>query len=464
MGCSSSDNETSTSSVWLETYQKSYEQAKDKSTLNAFITLNSNAGHGTQIEGRLTGLTLAVKDNIHVAGLPNSAGTVALEGFVPALDAPIIARLKAEGAIILGKANMHELAFGITSNNAHFGPVKNPYDMTRFAGGSSGGSAAAVAAGIVPAAIGTDTGGSIRIPAALTGIIGFRPSPGRYPTDGITPISHTRDVPGPLARNMRHITLLDSVMSAQPEVTQSVDTSGLRLGVARDPFYENLNPALAEMTEIALMRLRSAGVTLVEIDMPELMPLNAKIGFPIALYEGVVGLEAYLETYVPEVSFFDVAKHTKSSDVQALFAGMAQDKDQDGRPDGVMPKVTYDLAMTEYRPKLIRLYNEIFAAHNLDALVFPTTILPAGKIEGTIETVMHNGQLLPTFPTYIRNAGPGSNAGLPGISLPIGLTNSDLADGGLPVGLELDGLPGEDVKLLAIALAIEPIFGTMTPP
>ena len=170
-------------------------KARALSDLNAFITLTDAHDEPDVVIGRLSGMVLAIKDNIHVAGLPNTAGTPALQGFIPQEDAPIIARLKAEGARIVGKANMHELAFGITSNNAHFGPVKNPYDMSRFAGGSSGGAAVAVAAHIVTAAIGTDTGGSVRLPAALVGVIGFRPSMGRYSAEAITPVAHTRDVP-----------------------------------------------------------------------------------------------------------------------------------------------------------------------------------------------------------------------------------------------------------------------------
>ncbi len=433
--------------------------AQAKSDLNAFITLNKREQVTLSSNGRLAGITLAIKDNIHVSGLPNTAGTPALANFIPQDDAPVIARLVAEGAIIVGKANMHELAFGITSNNAHFGAVKNPYDKTRFAGGSSGGSASAVAARIVRAAIGSDTGGSVRLPASLCGIIGFRSSLGRYPSEGITPITHTRDVPGPMALTMADITLLDSVMSKRPEVTQPADLTSLRLGIARSPFFENLNPETEAIMAATLERLESAGVTLVEIDMPNLLEINGKTGFPIALYDALADMEIYLDKYNTGLNFFDLAKMVESEDVKAFYGPMSADANQDGRPDGIIPKEVYVEALTVHREALKAIYKNAFEINSIDALVFPTTILPAGLIEGSLETIEHNGALEPTFPTYVHNTDPGSNAGLPGISLPVGMTKT-----GLPVGMELDGRADDDERLLSIALAIEPLLEKLPAP
>ncbi|MGI9261505.1 MAG: amidase family protein, partial [Woeseiaceae bacterium] len=198
-------------------------RAEAKNHLNAYIMIDADGALARAAEldamradgnllGAMHGVPFVVKDNTHVAGLPNSAGTPGLADFVPAADAPTVAALRQAGGIILGKTNLHELAFGITSDNAAYGAVGNPFDPTTFAGGSSGGTASAVSAGLAPVGLGTDTGGSVRIPPALTGTVGFRPSTDRYDSSGVTPISHTRDTVGIIARNVADVDLLDQVM------------------------------------------------------------------------------------------------------------------------------------------------------------------------------------------------------------------------------------------------------------
>ena len=199
-----------------------------------------------------------------------------LRGFIPEQNARVVEALIDAGAIVPGKTNMHELAFGATSNNATFGPVRNPYDRARFPGGSSGGSAAAIAAGIAPGGLGTDTGGSARIPAALTGIVGLRPTSGRYSLEGVTPFSHTRDTVGPFARSVADVVLLDQVITGDMSPVQPANMKSIRFGVAKDPFYTNLDPEVARIMALTLDKLRAAGAELVDVDLGDFGPNSSR--------------------------------------------------------------------------------------------------------------------------------------------------------------------------------------------
>src|SRR5262245_24276330 len=215
------------------------ENTKD---LNAFISYDreaaikaaraADAAAAKQtFKGPLHGIPIVVKDNIHVAGFPNTAGTLALKDFRPIAHAPIVAKLIGAGAIVLGKNNMHELAFGITNNSGAFGPARNPYDPKRIPGGSSGGTGVAIAARMAAAGLGSDTGGSVRIPAALNGIAGLRPTLKRYSQEGITPIAHTRDTAGPMARTVEDLVLLDDVITGAKDKVTVAKLKGLRIGI-----------------------------------------------------------------------------------------------------------------------------------------------------------------------------------------------------------------------------------------
>jgi Asp-tRNA(Asn)/Glu-tRNA(Gln) amidotransferase A subunit family amidase len=401
--------------------------------------------------GQLHGVPLALKDNIDTAALPTTAATPALRRHRPGADAPVAAALFREGAVLLGKTNMHELAFGITSNNTGFGAVRNPYDRTKIPGGSSGGTGAAIAARLAPAGLGSDTGGSVRIPAALCGISGLRPTVGRYSTRGMVPISSTRDTAGPMARSVSDLILLDSIITGESTIVRPARLDALRLGVPRAYFFETLDPALAAVIEDALGKLRAAGVALVESDIPDLAKLNDAISFPIALYETAQGLPRYLTESGSDVSLPDLVKAIASPDVKEIFETFIIG------PKAI-PAEAYQSAIDTGRPALQLAYRDYFRGRKVAAMIFPTTPLPARPI-GQDAEVEIEGKKFPTFPTYIRNCDPGSNAGIPGLSLPAGLTKE-----GLPVGIELDGPAGSDRILLAIGLALEPVLGPIPPP
>ena len=443
------------------------ERLKD---LNAFIVLDKTGAitaarkvdalrSSGAVLPPLAGLPIVVKDNINTRDLPTTAGTSALRNLRPNANAPTLQKLIDAGAIVLGKTNLHELAFGITSTNltSFAGPVKNPYDTQRIPGGSSGGTAAAIAARIVPSGLGTDTGGSTRVPAALCGIVGLRPSVGnggaerRYDGAGVVPISHTRDTVGPMGRSVADVALLDAVITGTPLAT-AVPLRGLRIGVPAS-FWAGLDVQVAAVMAAARAKLQAAGVVFVEVDIPTLAEVNNKVSFQLALHEPIADIPAYLAaTGVTGISLADVAAGVASPDVKGAFGAILADafgKD-------------YDAAMRTHRPRLRSLYDGYFRSAVLDAMLFPTTIAPAPLIDlanGSGTVSINGGAPVDTFASFIRNTDPGSNAGIPGLSLPAGLTS-----GGLPVGLELDGPVGSDARLLGIGLSIETLLGALPAP
>lgn len=429
--------------------------------LNAFIHLDADraldaASDADEIRatgqdvGPLHGLPLVLKDNVDTADMPTTGGTPGLRDNRPTRNAPVAQALLDAGAIVLGKANMHELAYGITNNNGAFGPARNPYAPDRIPGGSSGGTGTAVGARLAPAGIGTDTGGSVRVPAALCGIAGLRPTVGRYSQAGIVPISHTRDTAGPMARSVADLALIDGVVTGGPRSVAAASLKGLRLGVPRGYFYDNLDGALAAVAEDALKRLKEAGVVLVEADVPDLKALDDAASFPVALYETVTDLNMYLRDHRTGIDFAGLVAKVGSPDVKGILSSLLG--------EGAVPEAAYREALKTHRPALQAAYADYFKKNRVEAMIFPTTPLPAAKI-GKDETTRLNGQDVPTFFTFIRNTDPASNAGTPGLSLPVGLTKS-----GLPVGMELDGPAGSDRGLLAIGLALEAVFPPLPAP
>ncbi|WP_151686905.1 indoleacetamide hydrolase [Acinetobacter nosocomialis] len=399
----------------------------------------------------LMGILIAVKDNIHVAGFPNSAGTPALAQFRPQTSAPVIQKLIDQGAIIVGKANMHELAFGVTGYNTamHIEGVvgtRNAVNPSHIAGGSSSGSAVAVAAGMVPIAMGTDTGASIRLPSALNGCVGFRPTVGRYSQEGITPISHTRDTAGPIAHTVSDIILVDELITQEPK-KEPLEPHQIRLGI-NSYFWNHLDEDVHEQAHIALELLKSAGVEIISVDMPNLEQLNQAISFPVAIYEGKYDLIQYLKDHHVNLTIEAVVDQISSPDVQAIFKLNILPEltlDQTGQFVPVLP--LYEKAISEARPQLLELYQNTFKAHNLHALLFPTSPIVAPLANEDVYSIE-------TFQTLMRNTDPGSNIGIPGLSLPIGKG----AKSKLPIGFEIDGLAHQDSELLAIGITLEEIF------
>jgi mandelamide amidase len=443
------------------------DRARDLKGWNAFIHVNeagaSAAASKLAAAKRaarcrpLAGVPIVVKDNIEVAGLPSSAGTPALAGYVPATDAPVVARLRAAGAIVIGKTNMHELAFGVTGWNpmSQTGPepgVRNAWDRSRIAGGSSSGTGAAVGARVVPAGLGTDTGGSVRIPCAFNGCASLRPTIGRYPQAGIAPISHTRDTAGPMAAAMADVELLDRVIAGGP-AAKPASLKTVRLGLAA-PLLANLDADTRTAFDAALAKLKAAGVTVIEVDMPRLMELNGAIGFPLALYEAYDDMVAYLKHTGTGVTVEQMAERAVSPDVKGTYQGLVIPRKLPGPNNTVVDaRPAYDAAMATARPALQALYKATFRTHRLDALVFPT--VPVVALPATPES-----SSVPNFMLLIQNTDPGSNAGLPGLQIPIGLGGSSK----LPIGMELDGPANSDRRLVAIGLAIEKLLGRLPAP
>ncbi len=389
---------------------------------------------GQRDRGPLHGVPLSLKDNIYTEGIRTTAGSKILKDFIPQHDAKVVVLLKEAGAILLGKTNMHEFAYGVTSNNPHFGPARNPWDLSRIPGGSSGGSAAAVAAGLCYGSIGTDTGGSIRVPAALCGIVGLKPTFGRVPVDDVIPLSPRLDCVGPLARTTADAaTLLDPIFvrgrneSRLSNAAKSSSRRQVRLGLPREFFFKILSPEVEYAFDEALRVFRKLGANLKEVSIP-LLHETEDAGNQIAWAEAT--------HYHQQAGCFPARAADYGEDVRTLLELGAK-----------VPATAYLQAM-ELRDTFIEHFHAAMADANLDALIVPTTPIVAPLIGE--ETTPISGVNHPTRALLLRLNRPANLGGLPAISIPCGFSPE-----GLPVGLQLIGAVTDEHLLVRIAHAFE---------
>lgn len=443
-------------------------QCSAGASLNAFITLrpehvleaarecDRKRSAGAEL-GCLHGLPIAIKDSVNTRDFPTTAGTAALRHFQPREDAPLVRKLRDRGAIVLGKNNMHELSWGYTSTNEAYGAVRNPYDPSRIPGGSSGGTAVSIAHRMAALGVAEDTEGSIRVPAALCGIVGFRPTTGRYPNAGTAPTTPLFDQLGPHARTVADVVLFDAALTGRSAQPALPSLKGIRLGVIRSYFWTELDPEVERITEAALETVRSAGVDLVEGDLPELPRLMDAITLPVQYHDFRPAMTRYLADYCPGVSFEQLIAQA-SPDLRRMMAHWLT---PDGR--GFVRPERYREILNVRLPAVKTMYRTYFQRSGVSAIVFPATSMPAPTIErspGRFDrSIEIGGRRVRLDEAISRNIGPASTTGLPSLVLPAGLTR-----GKLPVALEIDGPVGSDQKLLCLGLALEAELGRLPPP
>jgi aspartyl-tRNA(Asn)/glutamyl-tRNA(Gln) amidotransferase subunit A len=377
--------------------------------------------------GPLHGIPLSLKDLIDQQGVPTTAASRVREGHVARADAAATARLREAGAVFIGKTNLHEFAFGTTSDDSAFGAIRNPHDPSRSPGGSSGGSAVAIATGMSLASIGTDTGGSIRIPSAACGTVGLKPAWGDVPCDGVVPLCPSLDHVGPMARSVADAWLLFLVLRGTPTSAQwplpARPVTRIRLGVLRGYFHDVLDDDVRGRFAASLAGLRQAGAQTVDVAIPHAagtppVYLHTSLAEATAYHAG--SLEAEPERYTSNVRLrLELGRYVLAEDyARAQTARAALRREVDAALEGC------------------------------DALVLPTLPIPAPPIGATSVDVAGTQQ--PVRAMMLRLTQLFNLTGHPAISIPIGATPA-----GLPCGLQLVGRLGETEGLLAVAAACE---------
>ena len=406
--------------------------------LNAFITVTADraleqarAAEGEILRGDwrgpLHGIPVGLKDIIDTAGILTTAASKLYQHRIPIQNAEVVDRLEQAGAVILGKQNLHEFAYGGSSMISAYGEVHNPWNPEYIAGGSSGGSAAAVAAGLGFAAIGTDTAGSIREPAALCGVVGLKPTYGRVSAQGVVPLSESLDHVGPIARTVADATILLRALAEgegipPEEFLSQWDRSNakLRVGVPRVFFYEGLDPEIATAVETALLTIRSLGAELRDIN---LAPDNDRTVQAAESY----AFHAATAATTPDLYHSETLRRIRTGE-------------NISQPD--YQRKLADLKAE--RKKIQEIFDEV------DVIVTPTTPIPAPKIAALGQ---NPDSLRPHELVLLRNTRPFNVWGLPTISIPCGLTRA-----GLPIGLQIAGPPQREDLLLQFAHSCEQIL------
>lgn len=393
----------------------------------------------------LLGVPLGVKDSYLTHGLATSLGLKDLANFVPTQDAGAVRAIKDAGALVFGKNNLVEMSFGLTGNNAHFGQVKNPHAPNRVTGGSSSGSAASVAAGIVPASLGGDTIGSIRVPAALCGVVGFKPTTGRWPRDGVAPVSHTLDTTGVIARSVADCALIDQVVTG--DVLQAEhDLKGVRLAYAPRQFLEGCDAQVEARFREVLRQLKDTGAEIVEVDLGEdFAALSQSAARGIFFHETQGAITEFLRLHQFPTQFETILERLKP-ELRDAWSYMVVPQGA-----GAISPDIYQEILNVNRPEIQRRLDQVFVARGAQAILQPTTPCTAPLIAQQTNFLVGGrevDQLVLANHTVVA-----SLLGLPGISLPAGLSTE-----GLPIGLELDSPSGSDRRLLALAQRIESVL------
>jgi aspartyl-tRNA(Asn)/glutamyl-tRNA(Gln) amidotransferase subunit A len=413
--------------------------AERNPSINAFITVlgeqalaqarqaDAEIARG-RYRGPLHGVPISLKDLIDVRGVPTTAASRVREGYVAAGDAPIVARLREAGAIVLGKTNLHEFAFGTTNEDSAFGLVRHPLDPSRSPGGSSGGSAASVLDQMAYASIGTDTGGSVRIPAAACGLVGLKPTLEEIPVEGVVPLSATLDHVGPLCRSVEDAGILyDALRGAAPETRSPRNMRGAKIGVLRGYFLAMLDPQVASTFESACAALADAGATLEDVDIPHAGDIAA-VYLHIVLAEAAAyharTLENRADDYTPNVRIrLEMGRYILAEDYVRAFRG---------------------------RQVLIE---EVDAAlDGRDALLLPSLAVPATRLGATTVKVSSGEE--PIRNITLRLTQLFNVTGHPAISIPCGKTVE-----GLPIGAQLAGARHQTGALLQLAAGAERYVG-----